>query len=58
MNAITHRGLKRASDSPGAGILGGCELPDMDAGTQIWAFCKSSMHSEHLSSPACNINEK
>lgn len=58
MNTIAHRGQKRISDSPGPGIFGGYELPDMEARTQIWVFCKSSMHYEHLSSPPCNINEK
>lgn len=56
-SAVAHRCQKRATDSPGAGILGGSKLPDMDAGSQAWIFCKSSVYSEHHSSPACNINE-
>lgn len=30
---------------PEAGVIGGYELPDLEAGNQIWVLCKSSMSS-------------
>lgn len=38
-------GHKRMSATPEVGVTGGCEPPDVSAGTWTWALCKSRKHS-------------
>ena len=43
------QGPERDVVSPGTGVTGVCELPDVGAGNQTKVFCKGSEHSELLS---------
>lgn len=48
MSAHTLRG-QRHPIPPGAGSIDSCELPNMGARDQMWAFYKSSMDLDSLS---------
>jgi len=35
----------RALGTSGAGVTGGCELPDVGSGKRAWVLCKNNMSS-------------
>lgn len=47
MRGHVHRfgGVCSSIGSPGAGIRGGCKLPNAEAGNRTWILWKSSMYS-------------
>lgn len=43
--AAAHEVQEKVLDSPGAGVIDGCEPPNVGAGYQTLVLCKNSKHS-------------